>query len=213
MPGGCPTAYWLAEPLDVAGRQRAPGGRCRSAHRRCRCRASSPRTTRTATPRASASSRPTAKACSTASAPALAAAGANIIDARIHTTRDGMALDNLLVLDSQGRAYADRRLRGRLVTLGRGGAGRRAAAAACRAAPAAAARRRLPHRAVGGRSPTGVEPDDRGRGQCARPAALLARLARAIHELRPPHPFGAYRDLWRARGRRFLSDRRRTARS
>jgi [protein-PII] uridylyltransferase len=45
----------------------------------------------------------------------LAAAGANIIDARIHTTRDGMALDNLLVHDAQGRAYADRRLRGRLV--------------------------------------------------------------------------------------------------
>jgi [protein-PII] uridylyltransferase len=44
----------------------------------------------------------------------LAAAGANIIDARIHTTRDGMALDNLLVLDGQGRAYSDRRLRGRL---------------------------------------------------------------------------------------------------
>ena len=35
----------------------------------------------------------------------LAAAGANIIDARIHTTRDGMALDNLLVLDGQGRVY------------------------------------------------------------------------------------------------------------
>ena len=33
----------------------------------------------------------------------LAAAGANIIDARIHTTRDGMALDNLLVLDGRGR--------------------------------------------------------------------------------------------------------------
>jgi [protein-PII] uridylyltransferase len=45
----------------------------------------------------------------------LAAAGANIIDARVHTTRDGMALDNLLVLDSQGRAYSDRRLRNRLV--------------------------------------------------------------------------------------------------
>ncbi len=45
----------------------------------------------------------------------LAAAGANIIDARIHTTRDGMALDNLLVVDGQGRAYSDRRLRGRLV--------------------------------------------------------------------------------------------------
>ena len=45
----------------------------------------------------------------------LAAAGANIIDARVHTTRDGMALDNLLVVDSQGRAYADKRLRNRLV--------------------------------------------------------------------------------------------------
>ena len=45
----------------------------------------------------------------------LAAGGANIIDARIHTTRDGMALDNLLVLDGRGRAYADRKLRNRLV--------------------------------------------------------------------------------------------------
>ena len=45
----------------------------------------------------------------------LAAVGANIIDARIHTTRDKMALDNLLVLDGRGHRYADRRLRGRLV--------------------------------------------------------------------------------------------------
>src|SRR5206468_9456216 len=44
----------------------------------------------------------------------LAAAGANIIDARIHTGRDGLALDNLLVLDGRGRPYADRRLRNRL---------------------------------------------------------------------------------------------------
>jgi [protein-PII] uridylyltransferase len=44
----------------------------------------------------------------------LAGAGANIIDARIHTTRDGMALDNLLVLDGRGRPYSDRRLRHRL---------------------------------------------------------------------------------------------------
>jgi [protein-PII] uridylyltransferase len=45
----------------------------------------------------------------------IAATGANIIDARIHTTRDGMALDNLLVLDGRGQPYADRRLRARLV--------------------------------------------------------------------------------------------------
>jgi [protein-PII] uridylyltransferase len=45
----------------------------------------------------------------------LAAGGANIIDARIHTTRDGMALDNLLVLDARGKPYGDRRLRNRLV--------------------------------------------------------------------------------------------------
>ncbi len=45
---------------------------------------------------------------------ALAAAGASIVDARIHTLKDGMALDNLLVLDRQGRSYADRRRRQRL---------------------------------------------------------------------------------------------------
>ncbi|QNN64749.1 [protein-PII] uridylyltransferase [Sphingomonas rhizophila] len=45
---------------------------------------------------------------------ALASAGANIIDARIHTTRDGMALDNLLVHDSRGGPYRDKRLLRRL---------------------------------------------------------------------------------------------------
>jgi [protein-PII] uridylyltransferase len=44
----------------------------------------------------------------------LASAGANIIDARIHTTRDRIALDNLLVLDGRGQTYRDRRQRGRL---------------------------------------------------------------------------------------------------
>jgi [protein-PII] uridylyltransferase len=46
---------------------------------------------------------------------ALAGAGAEIVDARIHTTRDGMALDNLLVHDRQGLPYSDRRRRQRLV--------------------------------------------------------------------------------------------------
>ena len=45
----------------------------------------------------------------------LASAGASIIDARIHTTRDGQALDNLLVKDGQGRAYSDKRLKARLI--------------------------------------------------------------------------------------------------
>jgi [protein-PII] uridylyltransferase len=45
----------------------------------------------------------------------LASAGANIVDARIHTTRDGMALDNLLVLDGRGQPYRDARQRSRLV--------------------------------------------------------------------------------------------------
>ena len=44
----------------------------------------------------------------------LTLAGASIIDARIHTTRDGMALDNLLVQDSQRRPYIEARLRNRL---------------------------------------------------------------------------------------------------
>jgi [protein-PII] uridylyltransferase len=44
----------------------------------------------------------------------LASAGASIIDARIHTTRDGMALDNLLVLDGRAQPYRDRRQRARL---------------------------------------------------------------------------------------------------
>jgi [protein-PII] uridylyltransferase len=47
-------------------------------------------------------------------AAALSGAGASIVDARIHTTRDGMALDNLLVTDARGKAYDDSRLRKRL---------------------------------------------------------------------------------------------------
>jgi [protein-PII] uridylyltransferase len=39
---------------------------------------------------------------------AISLAGANIIDARIHTTLDSMALDNFLIQDSEGGPYADR---------------------------------------------------------------------------------------------------------
>jgi [protein-PII] uridylyltransferase len=111
----------------------------------------------------------------------LAAAGANIIDARIHTTRDGMALDNLLVKDGQGRAYADRRLRNRLVhsvenaltsdappPLPR--AASQGRTAAFRVAPFVAIAERASSRT------TVVEVNARDR------PALLAGLARAIHD-------------------------------
>jgi [protein-PII] uridylyltransferase len=39
---------------------------------------------------------------------AISLAGANIIDARIHTTNDGMAMDNFLVQDSRGEPFAER---------------------------------------------------------------------------------------------------------
>jgi [protein-PII] uridylyltransferase len=38
---------------------------------------------------------------------AISLAGGNIIDARIHTTRDGMALDNFLVQDPLGKRFAE----------------------------------------------------------------------------------------------------------
>jgi [protein-PII] uridylyltransferase len=45
----------------------------------------------------------------------LAAGGASVVDARVHTTRDGMAMDNLLVTDARGQGYADPSHRQRLV--------------------------------------------------------------------------------------------------
>jgi [protein-PII] uridylyltransferase len=39
---------------------------------------------------------------------AISLAGANVIDARIHTTLDGMAVDNFLVQDAKGGPFADR---------------------------------------------------------------------------------------------------------
>ncbi len=47
---------------------------------------------------------------------AIHVAGGNIIDARIHTTRDGMAIDNFLVQDPFGRPFDDISQLGRLKT-------------------------------------------------------------------------------------------------
>ena len=107
----------------------------------------------------------------------LAAAGANIIDARIHTTRDGMALDNLLVLDGRGQAYCDRRLRGRLVEVGRRGADRRRAAATA-ARPSPRSRAARSSRSFGGDRGPRVDAGRRwSRSTRATGPALLAGLA------------------------------------
>jgi len=111
----------------------------------------------------------------------LASAGASIIDARIHTTRDGMALDNLLVQDAKARPYSDKRLRNRLVrsvesaltrneppeipTAPRGGD----RLAAFHVAPSVA----IAERAASRTTVVEVNALDR--------PGLLARLARAIH--------------------------------
>jgi [protein-PII] uridylyltransferase len=111
----------------------------------------------------------------------LASAGANIIDARIHTTRDGMALDNLLVLDGRSQAYSDRRLRSRLArsveaaltsvsTPSLPGAGPRPRSSAFEVAPSVAIAERASTRT------TVVEVNARDR------PALLAGLAAAIHD-------------------------------
>jgi len=112
---------------------------------------------------------------------ALASAGASIIDARIHTTRDGMALDNLLVQDRQGRPYSDKRLRARLVksveqALMRekppdvpAGVGSGSRALAFHVAPSVA----IAEAAASRTSVVEVNALDR--------PGLLARLARAIH--------------------------------
>jgi [protein-PII] uridylyltransferase len=63
---------------------------------------------------------PTIQGCSTGSLGAIHLAGGNIIDARIHTTRDGMALDNFLVQDPFGRPFDEAGQMTRLKTRDRG---------------------------------------------------------------------------------------------
>ena len=111
----------------------------------------------------------------------LASAGASIIDARIHTTRDGMALDNLLVQDAQGRSYGDRRLRNRLV--------RSVESALTKAAPEVPKGVRSGEKVEAFHVAPSVAIAERASSRTTvvevnaldRPG-LLARLARAIHE-------------------------------
>ena len=114
-------------------------------------------------------------------AAALSGAGASIVDARIHTTRDGMALDNLLVTDARGKAYEDSRLRKRLA---------QAVDKSLRAAdePSLPPMEKLPRRQQAFRVAPRVLISDKASSRTTvvevnardRPG-LLARLAHAIH--------------------------------
>jgi [protein-PII] uridylyltransferase len=111
----------------------------------------------------------------------LASAGASIIDARIHTTRDGMALDNLLVLDGRGQPYSERRQRGRLA--------RAVESALASAAPPPLPSAEPPRRTTAFQVAPSVAIAERASSRTTvvevnardRPA-LLAALAAAIHD-------------------------------
>ena len=209
MPGACPTA--TGSPSRRRGRSpmpaRSPRPRRASA---MPSRASSSRTTPRAARPGSASSRPTARPVLPHLRRRSPRPARNIIDARIHTTRDGMALDNLLVLDGTRAAlFRPARCAAGWSSRSRprwpaqappplpGGRRRSARSSAFEVAPSVAIADRASTRT------TVVEVNARDR------PALLAGLAAAIHDCGHHDPFGAHRDLWRARGRRLLPDARR----
>jgi [protein-PII] uridylyltransferase len=100
-----PDSYWLAEPIDVL-------------ERNARFIDDSDRHPATARPLSTSIEESRAATLVTIyakdrpgvfyrTAGAISLAGGNIIDARIHTTDDGMALDNFLVQDESGRPFDD----------------------------------------------------------------------------------------------------------
>jgi [protein-PII] uridylyltransferase len=101
-----PDSYWLAEPPDVLAKNAALMDCADRAPARTRPLAVSVDEERGATLLSVyAKDRPGLfyHLCA-----AISLAGANIIDARIHTTLDGMAVDNFLVQDAKGGPFADR---------------------------------------------------------------------------------------------------------
>ena len=158
-PGSWPTRGRLRLPKRTSGRQ---------------SQTSSSKTIRKVARPVSASSLPTAKALFYRICAGLAAAGANIIDARIHTTRDGMALDNLLVLDGRGHAYSDRRLARAPCQIGRSGTSQPGTAATA-GRGSATPEFRVRGRAFGRDSRPRLDPDHGRRSQCARPAGTACR--------------------------------------
>jgi [protein-PII] uridylyltransferase len=100
-----PDSYWLAEPIDVLERN----ARFIEASDRAPSRTKPIATSVQQDPAATlvtvyAKDRP---GLFYRLAAAVSLSGANIVDARIHTTNDGMALDNFLVQDSAGGAFEE----------------------------------------------------------------------------------------------------------
>lgn len=140
---------------------------------------------------------------------AIHVAGSSIIDARIHTTRDGMALDNFLIQDPLGRPFDE---------------GRRGSTGSRRRSPMrwpiAPSSRTGSGQAAGPRSRQlyTIEPnvliDNNASNRFTvieinardRPALLCPTRPTAV-PVEGDDPFGACRHLWRARGRYLLSDR------
>jgi [protein-PII] uridylyltransferase len=101
-----PDSYWLAEPLDVLEKNAALIDAADRAPAKTRPLKASVQEERGATLiSVYAKDRPGLFYRLSA---AISLAGANIIDARIHTTLDGMAVDNFLIQDARGGPFADR---------------------------------------------------------------------------------------------------------
>jgi [protein-PII] uridylyltransferase len=99
-----PESYWLAEPADVIERN------ARLMDQADRSIAARPIETSVQEERGAtlvSAYAPDQPGLFWRLAGAISLAGGNIIDARIHTTNDGMAIDNFLVQDSTGGPFAD----------------------------------------------------------------------------------------------------------
>ena len=138
---------------------------------------------------------------------ASSAPGANVVGARVFTSRTGQALDVFYVQDAAGQPFGADTPRSleRLTREPGGRRPRRAVAAGAAPAPAtSAARRPSPSRrgdastTTPRRRSTVVEASGRDR------PGLLAALARTLADAGPVDPVGAHRQLRRAGGRRLL---------